>query len=155
MLWPPRGPRAKNSDRHRLPPQVVYRVRHQQGEVQLRLLEATMKIADIKGMNNAFWMTTDDNPATGDHFEIDVTEAQFPGYSHIGLQQYPAKGNKTLKHTGMAGAPTSLTTSPPASRLWRALDPKEMIFEVDGSRSPPLSPTALSIRPPTSPSRRL
>jgi beta-glucanase (GH16 family) len=63
--------------------------------------EATMKIADIKGMNNAFWMITEDNPATNDHFEIDVSEVQYPNYDHIGLQQYPAKGNKTLQHTGL------------------------------------------------------
>ena len=48
--------------------------------------EATMKIADIKGMNNAFWMTTEDHPETGDHFEIDVSEVQYPNYDHIGLQ---------------------------------------------------------------------
>jgi len=70
-----------------------------------------MKIADIKGMNNAFWMTTEDHVETGDHFEIDVSEVQFPNYEHIGLQQYPAKGNKTLKHTGMGWAPNLLTIS--------------------------------------------
>jgi Glycosyl hydrolases family 16 len=35
--------------------------------------EATMKIADIKGMNNAFWMNTGNQSATGDYFEIDGT----------------------------------------------------------------------------------
>jgi hypothetical protein len=40
--------------------------------------EATMKIADIKGMNNAFWMNTQNQPATGDYFEIDVSEVQYP-----------------------------------------------------------------------------
>jgi hypothetical protein len=95
--------------------------------------EATMKIADIKGMNNAFWMTTDDNPATGDHFEIDVTEAQFPSYSHIGLQQYPAKGNKTLKHTGMGwGANFADNLSAGFHDYGVLWTPKEMIFEVDG-----------------------
>lgn len=63
--------------------------------------EARMKIAYIKGMNNAFWMTTEDHPETGDHFETDTSEVQYPSYDHIGLQQYPAKGNKTLQHTGM------------------------------------------------------
>ena len=95
--------------------------------------EATMKIADIKGMNNAFWMTTDDNPATGDHFEIDVTEAQFPSYSHIGLQQYPAKGNKTLKHTGMGcGASFADILSAGFHDYGVLWTPKELIFEVDG-----------------------
>jgi hypothetical protein len=39
-----------------------------------------MKIADIKGMNNAFWMNTGNQPATGDYFEIDVSELQYPNY---------------------------------------------------------------------------
>ena len=34
--------------------------------------EARMSIADIKGMNNAFWMNTDNYPCTADHFEIEV-----------------------------------------------------------------------------------
>jgi hypothetical protein len=45
-------------------------------------------------------MTTNDYPETGDHFEIDISELQYP-YDHIGPQQYPAKGNKKLQHTGM------------------------------------------------------
>ncbi|WP_161557136.1 glycoside hydrolase family 16 protein [Acidisarcina polymorpha] len=55
--------------------------------------EATIKIADVKGMNDAFWMNTENQPATGDYFEIDVSEVQYPSYDHIGLQQYPAKLN--------------------------------------------------------------
>jgi beta-glucanase (GH16 family) len=95
--------------------------------------EATMKIADIKGMNNAFWMTTQDNPATGDHFEIDVTEAQFPSYSHIGLQQYPAKGNKTIKHSGMGwGASFADNLSSGFHDYGVLWTPNELIFEVDG-----------------------
>jgi beta-glucanase (GH16 family) len=95
--------------------------------------EANMKIADIKGMNNAFWMTTDDYPASGDHFEIDVSEAQFPSYSHIGLQQYPAKGNKTLKHTGMGWSANFADDLSGGFHdygvLWTL---REMIFEIDG-----------------------
>jgi len=34
--------------------------------------EARMKIADISGINNAFWLVTDD------HFEIDIAEVHFP-----------------------------------------------------------------------------
>lgn len=45
--------------------------------------EVSMKIADVRGMNNAFWLTT------SDHYEIDVGEVQFPSYSHIGLQFWP------------------------------------------------------------------
>ena len=96
--------------------------------------EARMKIANIKGMNNAFWMTTDDHPATGDHFEIDIVEAQYPSYGHIGLQQYPAKGNKTLPHTGMGWGASFVDDLSSGFHdygvLWR---PNDMIFEVDGA----------------------
>jgi beta-glucanase (GH16 family) len=95
--------------------------------------EATMKIADIKGMNNAFWMTTEDNPATGDHFEIDVTEAQFPSYSHIGLQQYPAKGNKTIKHSGLGWGGNFADNLSAGFHDYGVLWTRnELIFEVDG-----------------------
>jgi len=74
-------------------------------EYRYGFFEATMKIADIKGMNNAFWMNTGNQLATGDYFEIDVSEVQYPSYDHIGLQQYPAKENNValsnVKHTGM------------------------------------------------------
>jgi beta-glucanase (GH16 family) len=95
--------------------------------------EATMKIADIKGMNNAFWMTTEDDPETGDHFEIDVSEVQYPSYDHIGLQQYPAKGNKNLKHTGMGwGANFVENLSADFHDYGVLWTPTEMIFEMDG-----------------------
>lgn len=96
--------------------------------------EATMKIANIKGMNNAFWMTTEDHVATGDHFEIDVSEVQYPRYDHIGLQQYPAKGNKTLKHTGMGwGAKFVDDLSSDFHDYGVLWTPTEMIFEIDGN----------------------
>ena len=41
--------------------------------------EATIKAADINGMNNAFWLVTED------HFEIDTTEIHFPNISRITL----------------------------------------------------------------------
>lgn len=43
-------------------------------EYRYGFFEATMKIADIKGMNNAFWMNTGNQLATGDYFEIDVSK---------------------------------------------------------------------------------
>jgi len=95
--------------------------------------EATMKIADIKGMNNAFWMTTDDHAETGDHFEIDVSEVQYPNYDHIGLQQYPAKGNKNLKHTGMGWGAKFVEDLSSGFHDYGVLwTPKELIFEIDG-----------------------
>lgn len=95
--------------------------------------EATMKIADIKGMNNAFWMTTEDHLETGDHFEIDVCEVQYPSYDHIGLQQYPAKGNKDIKHTGMGWGAKFVDDLSSGFHDYGVLwTPTEMIFEVDG-----------------------
>jgi hypothetical protein len=95
--------------------------------------EATMKIADIKGMNNAFWMTTDDDVAEGDHFEIDVSEVQYPSYDHIGLQRYPARGNKVIKHTGMGwGARLDQDLSAGFHDYGVLWTPTDLVFEIDG-----------------------
>jgi beta-glucanase (GH16 family) len=99
--------------------------------------EATMKIADIKGMNNAFWMNTGNQPATGDYFEIDVSEVQYPSYDHIGLQQYPAKANNgalsSVKHTGMGWGAKFVDDLSVAFHDYGVLwTPAEMIFEIDG-----------------------
>jgi beta-glucanase (GH16 family) len=92
-----------------------------------------MKIADIKGMNNAFWMTTEDHAATGDHFEIDISEVQYPSYDHLGLQQYPAKGNKTLQHTGMGWGVKFVDDLSAGFHDYGLLwTPDELIFEIDG-----------------------
>jgi hypothetical protein len=99
--------------------------------------EATMKIADIKGMNNAFWMNTANQPASGDYFEIDVSEVQYPSYDHIGLQRYPAKANNvalsSVKHTGMGwGAKFVDDLSSGFHDYGTLWTPTEMIFEIDG-----------------------
>ena len=100
--------------------------------------EATMKIADIKGMNNAFWMNTGNQSATGDYFEIDVCEVQYPSYDHIGLQQYPAKENNValtnVKHTGMGWGAKLVDDLSSAFHDYGVLwTPTEMIFEIDGT----------------------
>jgi hypothetical protein len=41
--------------------------------------EATVKTADIDGLNNAFWLVTED------HFEIDIAELHFPNISRMTL----------------------------------------------------------------------
>jgi len=99
--------------------------------------EATMKIAGIKGMNNAFWMNTANQPATGDYFEIDVSEVQYPSYDHIGLQQYPAKANNValsnVKHTGMGWGVNFVDDLASGFHDYGVLwTPSEMIFEIDG-----------------------
>lgn len=87
--------------------------------------EATMKIADIKGMNNAFWLFTDDQ------YEIDVVEAQYPNYDHIGLQNYNHIGLQ--RHTGMGWGAKFVDNLAfgfhDYGMLWT---PTEIIFEVDG-----------------------
>jgi hypothetical protein len=111
--------------------------------------EARMKIADIKGMNNAFWMTTDDHPETGDRFEIDVSEVQYPDYDHIGLQQYPAKGNKSVPHTGMGWGAKFVDDLSAGFHDYGVLwTPTEMVFEIDGE---PVAAVVTngSVHPPT------
>ncbi len=87
--------------------------------------EATMRIADIHGMNNSLWLTTED------HYEIDVAEAQYPDYIHIGLQYWPA--SKEEQHTGIGfGAHFSGNLSEGFHDIGLLWTPNEMIFEVDG-----------------------
>lgn len=87
--------------------------------------EVTMKIADIPGQNNAFWLTTDDN------FEIDVGEAQYPNYIHIGLQYWPP--GKTEKHAGVGwGAKFDKDLSQGFHDLGLLWTPEDIVFEVDG-----------------------
>ena len=94
---------------------------------------AAMKIADIKGMNNAFRMNTATRPAIEDYFEIDVSGVQYSSYDHIGLQEYAANAHSLVKHTGM-GWGANFTDELSAGFhdygvLWT---PKELIFEIDG-----------------------
>jgi beta-glucanase (GH16 family) len=87
--------------------------------------EARMEVADVPGLNNAFWLTTDD------HYEIDITEAQFPNYIHYALQYWPTASNE--KHAGMGwGARFNDNLSAgfhDIGMLWTA---KDIVFEIDG-----------------------
>lgn len=56
--------------------------------------ETSLKIADIDGMNNAFWVTSDDN------YEIDPDEIHYPNLDHIAVHFWPPKGS-TEKPTSM------------------------------------------------------
>jgi hypothetical protein len=87
--------------------------------------EATLKIADIKGMNNAFWLTTQD------HYEIDVGEIEYPNYSHLGLQYWPT--SRTEKHAGVGFGATFADNLSKSFHDYGVLwTPSELIFEVDG-----------------------
>jgi beta-glucanase (GH16 family) len=46
--------------------------------------EAEIKAADIDGLNNAFWLVTED------HFEIDATELHFPKINRMTLHSIHA-----------------------------------------------------------------
>jgi len=124
-------------------PDCGKKIKWSTGSIQSRasyrygFFEATMKIADIKGMNNAFWMNTANQPATGDYFEIDVSEVQYPSYDHIGLQQYPAKANNValsnVKHTGMGWGAYFVDDLSAGFHDYGVLwTPNEMVFEIDG-----------------------
>jgi hypothetical protein len=87
--------------------------------------EARIKIADIKGVNNAFWLTTDDN------FEIDVAEATHPSYIHIGLQYWPHNGVE--KHGGMGwGASFVDNLAYGFHDIGLLRTPNDMVFAIDG-----------------------
>jgi hypothetical protein len=87
--------------------------------------DATMKIADIKGVNNAFWLTTDDG------FEIDIAEATYPSYMHLGLQYWPR--TKLEKHMGMGWGVNLVDNLAYAFHdiglLWT---PTYLVYEIDG-----------------------
>jgi hypothetical protein len=88
--------------------------------------EARIKIADVAGMNNAFWLTTDDN------YEVDIAEMRYPNYIHIGLQYWPPKGSQE-KHTGVGwGAKFVENFSEGFHDIGMLWTPTDMVFEVDG-----------------------
>jgi beta-glucanase (GH16 family) len=87
--------------------------------------EARIKIADIKGLNNAVWLTTDDN------FEIDIAEARYPGYVHLGLQYWPP--GKSEQHAGMGwGASFRENLAAGYHDVGLLRTPTDMVYEVDG-----------------------
>ncbi len=87
--------------------------------------EARIKIADIKGLDNAFWLTTDDN------YEIDVTETYYPSYMHLGFQYWPK--SKTEKHAGVGwGANFVENLSQSFHDVGLLWTPTDMVYEVDG-----------------------
>jgi hypothetical protein len=89
------------------------------------LFEARIKIADIKGLDNAFWLTTDDN------FEIDITETYYPSYMHLGFQYWPR--SKTEKHAGVGwGANFVENLSQGFHDVGLLWTPTDMVYEVDG-----------------------
>ncbi|HEX8044296.1 glycoside hydrolase family 16 protein [Rhizobium sp.] len=100
--------------------QIISKEKYQYG-----YFEASIRAAGVSGMDNAFWLTTDD------HYEIDVAEIFYPSSVSSALHYYPE--NKTQKHTMVA---TGVKLSQDLSKefhdyglLWT---PTELIFVVDG-----------------------
>jgi beta-glucanase (GH16 family) len=95
------------------------------GKFGYGFFEARIKIADIRGLDNAFWLTSDDN------FEIDVTETYYPSYMHLGLQYWPQAKNET--HAGMGwGANFRDNLSYGFHDVGLLWTPTGMVYEVDG-----------------------
>jgi hypothetical protein len=89
------------------------------------LFEASIKIADIGGMNNAFWLTTDDK------FEIDIAEVHYPNDVRITLHN---NNNWSPDPSHAVGFDRKFADNFSAGYhdfgvLWTARD---MIFEIDG-----------------------
>ena len=96
--------------------------------------EAKIKIANATGINNAFWMVTDDG------FEIDIAEVHYPGtvrttlHNHHDYQPVKGDNNWTAGKSDSVGFNNKFTDNFSEDYhsygvLWT---PKEIIFEVDG-----------------------
>ena len=90
--------------------------------------EASIRIADITGLNNAFWLTTDD------HFEIDIGEIHYP--NEVRLTLHNNNDWATIKEDKMHAVGFDVKFKDNFAQnfhdygvLWTD---KEIIFEVDG-----------------------
>lgn len=97
-------------------------------------IEARIKTADATGINNAFWMVTDDG------FEIDIAEIHYPGTVRTTLHNHndyqPVKGDNNWQgaKSDSVGFSNKFKDNFSADYhdfgvLWT---PDEIIFEVDG-----------------------
>ncbi|GGF18547.1 hypothetical protein GCM10011611_25530 [Aliidongia dinghuensis] len=87
--------------------------------------EATIKAGDIDGLNNAFWLVTED------HFEIDVSELHFPNIDRLTLHDNNKIDGKWPPAVGFDGRFTDNFSERfhDIGVLWTATD---IVFEVDG-----------------------
>jgi beta-glucanase (GH16 family) len=96
--------------------------------------EARMKIANATGINNAFWLVTEDG------FEIDIAEVHYPGtvrttlHNHNDYQPIQGDNNWSKGKSDSVGFNNKFSDDLSESYhdygvLWT---PKEIIFEVDG-----------------------
>jgi Glycosyl hydrolases family 16 len=99
---------------------VISTVRQKYG-----FFEARMKVADITGMNNAFWLTTQEQHG----YEIDVAEAHFPGYDHLNLCNWAPSENHHTVGFGLNFTSDLSKDFHDYGVLWT---PTWLIYEVDG-----------------------
>ncbi len=85
--------------------------------------EARMKAADTTGMNNAFWLTTQDQ------YEMDVAEIHSPSYDHLNLCNWAPSVKQHTVGFGLNFTPDLSKDFHDYGVLWT---PTELIFEVDG-----------------------
>ncbi|WP_084305531.1 glycoside hydrolase family 16 protein [Bradyrhizobium sp. ARR65] len=87
--------------------------------------EATIKIADTDGLNNAFWLVTED------HFEIDVCELHYPNIDRMTLHDNNKIDGKFPIAVGFDSrfAENFARDFHDFGVLWTATD---IVFEVDG-----------------------
>ncbi|WP_175836413.1 glycoside hydrolase family 16 protein [Burkholderia anthina] len=100
--------------------QIVSKTRFKYG-----YFEASMKLAPIPGVDNAFWLVTSDG------YEIDVTEAFYPKTSTSAVHQWhPPKGKgHTMVSTGINTKQDLSKDFHDYGVLW---DESELIFAIDG-----------------------
>lgn len=84
--------------------------------------EARIKIADIQGLNNAFWLLT------ADGYEIDIAEIHYPNNLHITLHKWDA-GTDHAYGRNLYFKEDFSKSFHDFGLLWL---PNRMIFEVDG-----------------------
>jgi hypothetical protein len=85
--------------------------------------EASIKVADITGMNNAFWLVS------AGAFEIDIAEVHYPNDLHITLHNWAASGGTTAVGFDSKFSGNFSAGFHDFGVLWT---PTELIFEVDG-----------------------
>lgn len=85
--------------------------------------EARIKIADLAGMNNAFWL------ATADEFEINVTEYRLPNNDNISLNNWAKSVKDNTVGMQVQFKENFSKGFHDFGVLWT---PAELIFEVDG-----------------------
>jgi beta-glucanase (GH16 family) len=88
-------------------------------------LEATMKAADIDGLNNAFWLVTED------HFEIDIAEVHYPNIARLTLHDNNKVNNPFPPAVGF-GSKFTDNFSQAFHHFGVLWTPTDIIYEVDG-----------------------